>query len=56
MWETIRNILNPKVKRPERCVCSEEHFRKFTATYSANCPRHKHHIEDDELRHKCKEV
>lgn len=56
MWETIRNFLNPKVNRPQNCTCLEDTFRKFTATYSADCPCHKHHIEDDELGRKCKEV
>jgi len=56
MWEIIRNILNPKVKRPESCVCLEEDFRKYSALYSDKCPNHQHHIEDNELRSKCKEV
>lgn len=55
MWEFIRNILNPKEEKPRHCVCPEEDFRYWTATYTPDCPCHGHHITADELGSKVKQ-
>ena len=45
----IRNVINPKVKRPKGCLCPEENFRYFCALYVPECPVHRHHLEHDYL-------
>ncbi len=47
LFKLIRNIINPKVKRPETCICPEDEFRFWHSYYKADCPNHGHHITQD---------
>ena len=43
MLGALYNLLNPKAKRPEGCICNPNEYRWLTATYSHDCPVHEHH-------------